>query len=143
MSNVYVHFSQISFPARYSVVNFQLESHSLRFREVITTTLPDGTQTGYGFRFLLPHNAILLHHIGSLVPGHLPSPHFPYLSIQGIFDLLPVLEPVCPLDWLIPKIIPSFLYHLTQRIRFPDPVPSAVVLVNCTLPKVHFRLITI
>jgi len=37
MSNVYVHFSQISFPARYSVVNFQLESHSLRFREVITT----------------------------------------------------------------------------------------------------------
>ena len=35
MSNVYVHFSQISFPARYSVVNFQLESHSLRFREVI------------------------------------------------------------------------------------------------------------
>ena len=36
MSNVYVPFSQISFPARYSVVNFQLESHSLRFREVIT-----------------------------------------------------------------------------------------------------------
>ena len=35
MSNVYVHFSQISVPARYSVVNFQLESHSLRFREVI------------------------------------------------------------------------------------------------------------
>lgn len=35
MSNVYVHFSQISFPARYSVVNFQLGSHSLRFREVI------------------------------------------------------------------------------------------------------------
>ena len=35
MSNVYVHFSQISFPARYSVVNFRLESHSLRFREVI------------------------------------------------------------------------------------------------------------
>ena len=35
MSNVYVHFSQISLPARYSVVNFQLESHSLRFREVI------------------------------------------------------------------------------------------------------------
>ena len=35
MSNVYVHFSQISFPARYSVVNFQLVSHSLRFREVI------------------------------------------------------------------------------------------------------------
>ena len=35
MSNVYVHFSLISFPARYSVVNFQLESHSLRFREVI------------------------------------------------------------------------------------------------------------
>ena len=36
MSNVYVHFSQISFPARYSVVNFRLESHSLRFREVIS-----------------------------------------------------------------------------------------------------------
>ena len=36
MSNVYVHFSQISFPAPYSVVNFQLESHSLRFREVIS-----------------------------------------------------------------------------------------------------------
>ena len=35
MSNVYVHFSLISFPARYSVVNFQLVSHSLRFREVI------------------------------------------------------------------------------------------------------------
>ena len=35
MSNVYVHFSQISFFARYSVVNFRLESHSLRFREVI------------------------------------------------------------------------------------------------------------
>ncbi len=35
MSNVYVHFSPISFPARYSVVNFQLESHSLRFRKVI------------------------------------------------------------------------------------------------------------
>lgn len=35
MSNVYVHFSLISFSARYSVVNFQLESHSLRFREVI------------------------------------------------------------------------------------------------------------
>ena len=35
MSNVYVHFSQISFPARYLVVNFQLESHSLRFREVM------------------------------------------------------------------------------------------------------------
>lgn len=35
MSNVYVHFSEISFPARYSVVNFRLESHSLRFREVI------------------------------------------------------------------------------------------------------------
>ncbi len=28
-------FSQISFPARYSVVYFQLESSSLRFREVI------------------------------------------------------------------------------------------------------------
>lgn len=39
MSNVYVHFSQISFPARYSVVNFQLESHSLRFREVIMIIL--------------------------------------------------------------------------------------------------------
>ena len=36
MSNVYVHFSQISFLARYSVVNFQLVSHSLRFREVIS-----------------------------------------------------------------------------------------------------------
>lgn len=35
MSNVYVHFSQISVPARYSVVNYQLESHSLKFREVI------------------------------------------------------------------------------------------------------------
>ena len=35
MSNIYVHFSQISFPVRYLVVNFQLESHSLRFREVI------------------------------------------------------------------------------------------------------------
>ena len=35
MSNVYVHFSEISFPTRYSVVNFQLESLSLRFREVI------------------------------------------------------------------------------------------------------------
>ena len=35
MSNVYVHFSLISFPARYSVVNLRLESHSLRFREVI------------------------------------------------------------------------------------------------------------
>ena len=35
MSNVYVHFSQTSLPARYSVVNFQLGSHSLRFREVI------------------------------------------------------------------------------------------------------------
>ncbi|WP_300701089.1 hypothetical protein, partial [uncultured Phocaeicola sp.] len=34
---VYVHFSQISFPARYSVVNLRLESHSLRFREVIIT----------------------------------------------------------------------------------------------------------
>ena len=39
MSNVYVHFSQISFPAPYSVVNFQLESHSLRFREVILSIL--------------------------------------------------------------------------------------------------------
>ena len=37
MSNVYVHFSLISFPARYSVVNLRLESHSLRFREVIVT----------------------------------------------------------------------------------------------------------
>ena len=36
MSNVYVHFSQISFPARYSVVKFQVKPHSLRFREVIT-----------------------------------------------------------------------------------------------------------
>ena len=35
MSNVYVHFSLISFPAPYSVVNLRLESHSLRFREVI------------------------------------------------------------------------------------------------------------
>ena len=35
MSNVYVHFSLISFPARYLVVNFRLESHSLRFRAVI------------------------------------------------------------------------------------------------------------
>ena len=35
MSNIYVHFSQISFPVRYLVVNFQLESHSLRFREVM------------------------------------------------------------------------------------------------------------
>ena len=35
MSNVYVHFSEISFPARYSVVKFQLESYLLRFREVI------------------------------------------------------------------------------------------------------------
>ena len=40
MSNVYVHFSLISFPARYSVVNFQLESHSLRFREVMCYTVP-------------------------------------------------------------------------------------------------------
>ena len=39
MSNVYVHFSLISFPARYSVVNLRLESHSLRFREVIILTL--------------------------------------------------------------------------------------------------------
>ena len=38
MSNVYVHFSQISFPARYLVVNFQLLSRSLRFREVILLT---------------------------------------------------------------------------------------------------------
>lgn len=37
MSDVYVHFSQFSFPVRYSVVNFRLESHSLRFREVIYT----------------------------------------------------------------------------------------------------------
>ncbi len=29
------HLIMISFPARYSVVNFRLESHSLRFREVI------------------------------------------------------------------------------------------------------------
>ena len=36
MSNVYVHFSQISFSARYSVVNFLLVPHLLRFREVIT-----------------------------------------------------------------------------------------------------------
>ncbi len=36
MSNVYVHFSQSSFSARYSVVNFQLKSHSLRFREFIS-----------------------------------------------------------------------------------------------------------
>lgn len=35
MSNVYVHFSQISFSTRYSVVNFQLEPHSLSFRKVI------------------------------------------------------------------------------------------------------------
>ena len=35
MSNVYVHFSLISFRARYSVVNLRLESHSLRFREVM------------------------------------------------------------------------------------------------------------
>ena len=41
MSNVYVHFSQISFPARYSVVNLRLESHSLRFREVINICLID------------------------------------------------------------------------------------------------------
>ena len=39
MSNVYVHFSQISFPARYSIVNFQLVSRSLRFREVILIIL--------------------------------------------------------------------------------------------------------
>ena len=39
MSNVYVHFSQTSLPARYSVVNFQLGSHSLRFREVIPTAV--------------------------------------------------------------------------------------------------------
>ena len=44
MSNVYVHFSQISFPARYSVVNFQLESHSLRFREVIIKWIPKTRQ---------------------------------------------------------------------------------------------------
>lgn len=35
MSNVYVHFSQISFSVRYLVINFQLKFHSLRFREVI------------------------------------------------------------------------------------------------------------
>ena len=41
MSNVYVHFSQISFSTRYSVVNFQLEPHSLSFREVIIFLLPN------------------------------------------------------------------------------------------------------
>ena len=35
MSNVYVHFSQISFSVRYLVINFQLKFHSLRFREVM------------------------------------------------------------------------------------------------------------
>lgn len=35
MSNIYVHFSEFSFPAQYSVINFQSESHSVRFQEVI------------------------------------------------------------------------------------------------------------
>lgn len=39
MSNVYVHFPQISFPARYSVVKFQVKSHSLRFREVMYVSI--------------------------------------------------------------------------------------------------------
>ena len=30
-----VHFSEFSFPAQYSVINFQSESHSVRFQEVI------------------------------------------------------------------------------------------------------------
>ena len=47
MSNIYVHFSQISFPVRYLVVNFQLESHSLRFREVIFS--PDRHSGSAGF----------------------------------------------------------------------------------------------
>lgn len=35
MSITCVHFSQISFPVRYSVVKLRLESRLLRFREVI------------------------------------------------------------------------------------------------------------
>lgn len=38
MSNVYVHFSQISFSTRYSVVNFRLGSQSLGFRKVMIVT---------------------------------------------------------------------------------------------------------
>lgn len=34
--NVYVHLPQISFPARYSVVNFQLEALSLRFLKIFS-----------------------------------------------------------------------------------------------------------
>ena len=47
MSNVYVHFSQISFPAQYSVVNLRLESHSLRFREVISSYTHSSCKTLY------------------------------------------------------------------------------------------------
>ena len=79
-----------------------------------------------------------------LLPSKIPpSPHLPYLSIQGIFHLLAVPNPICPPDWLIPKVIPSFLHQLSQRIRFPDPVPPAVILVNRALPTVRFRLIPI
>ena len=54
MSNVYVHFSEISFPARYSVVKFQLEFHLLRFREVIYALLPLYQKRGITGQLTLP-----------------------------------------------------------------------------------------
>ena len=57
MSNVYVHFSLISFPARYSVVNLRLESHSLRFREVILAVL--GTAVESLVQYIVPLSFLL------------------------------------------------------------------------------------
>ena len=85
MSNVYVHFSQISFSVRYLVINFQLESHSLRFREIIILHIY--------YTFKLPHQRVNFNIFSSIyiiniqkVPR--PFGRRPYLYTGSFFPIL-------------------------------------------------------
>ncbi len=101
MSNVYVHFSQISFPARYSVVNFRLESHSLRFREVIVCTNIFVSVSAY---FCMQNNSLQKRSLGIIT--------FIFRKIKGFGKFSRKLSRV---DISLTRYAP----HRTQRTTIP------------------------
>ena len=74
MSNVYVHFSLISFSAQYSVVNFQWEPLSVRFREVIILLLQSKNPATL-IGLAAPLDAVLHHYLDNLQDIHSLSLH--------------------------------------------------------------------
>ena len=93
-----------------------------------TAALPDDTQTESGLHFLLLHNAILLHRIGSLVPAFFRL--CPYLLVFAVIEKpAPSGQPfsayhtsllvVCKMDFFL-------VAFLCYQLVFP------VIGVNCS-----------